>query len=112
MRGLKYEFLSFINKNFPQAVVNGSLKQRLPNNIHLTLQGVDNERLLIQLDEAGIMAAAGSACSADSREASHVLRAMGLSEADARSSIRFTLGRSTTDKTLKQTLQTLLQLLS
>lgn len=78
-------------------VINGSLKHRLPNNIHITLPGYDNERLLIQLDEAGIMAAAGSACSASSEEPSHVLRALGLSKADAQASLRFTMGQATTE---------------
>ena len=79
----------------PLATINGSLKQRLPNNIHLTLAGYDNERVLIELDEAGIMAAAGSACSASSQTPSSVLAAIGLSDEMAQSSIRATMGRGT-----------------
>lgn len=109
MRGLQYEFFASVEKKLPHTAINGSLKYRLPNNIHLTIPGRDNERLLIQLEEAGIIASAGSACSADSVEASHVLRALGRSEAEARSSIRFTMGRATTDTAIKRTLQTLLQ---
>jgi len=86
-----------INEKLPEAVVHGSLKHRLPNNIHLTLPGQDNERLLVELDERGILAAAGSACSASDDESSHVLRAMGLSDADARASLRITTGRQTTE---------------
>ncbi len=104
---LQQEFLSLIAEKLPQATVNGSLQQRLPNNIHLTIPGQDNERLLIQLDEAGILAAAGSACSADSGEASYVLTAMGRSEAEARSSLRFTLGRSTTSDTVAHVVRVL-----
>jgi cysteine desulfurase len=77
-------------------VVNGSKKHRLPNNIHVTLFGFDNETLVMQLDEAGCMVATGSACHASSDEPSHVLKAIGLSDTDARSSIRITLGRGTT----------------
>jgi cysteine desulfurase len=80
----------------PGVIINGSRKHRLPNNIHITLPGQDNERLLVELDERGILAAAGSACSASSEEPSHVLRAMGVSDSDARASLRITTGRSTT----------------
>jgi len=96
----------------PGAIINGSLKTRLPNNVHLTLPGIDNETLLIQLDEAGIMAAAGSACSASSEEPSKVLRAIGLDKAEIQSSIRFTMGRRTTELEIKKTLQILLGLVS
>jgi cysteine desulfurase len=88
-------FLSQINQKLPNALVNGTMKYRLPNNIHITLPGQDNERLLMELDEQGIMCAAGSACSASSAEPSHVLRAIGLNETGARSSLRFTMGRYT-----------------
>lgn len=85
----------------PNCVINGSTKMRLPNNVHVTLPGLDNERVLLQLDSMGIMAAAGSACSASSDEPSHVLKAMGRSDSDARSSIRFTLGRQTTENDIR-----------
>src|SRR5260370_29670189 len=88
-------FLKQLASLIPQAVVNGSQKKRLPNNVHITIPGVDNERLLMQLDEAGILAAAGSACSAGNEEPSHVLRAMGRSDNEARASLRFTMGRGT-----------------
>lgn len=95
----------------PGVVINGSRKQRLPNNVHITIAGQDNERLLIQLDEAGIMAAAGSACSASDEEPSHVLRALGLNDADAQASLRFTMGRGTTEAAVRQTVQVLHRLL-
>lgn len=91
-----------IETKLPSAVINGSRKHRLSNNIHLTLPGHDNERLLVELDERGILAAAGSACSASDEEPSHVLRAMGLSDAEARSSLRFTMGRETTQADLER----------
>jgi cysteine desulfurase len=71
------------------------------------LPGVDNERLLIELDEAGIMAAAGSACSAASGEASHVLKDIGLSQESARSSLRFSLGQQTTSEMIQVVVKTL-----
>lgn len=110
LQSLQREFLAEVAQQLPQAVINGSLKHRLPNNIHLTLPGRDNERLLIQLDEAGVMAAAGSACSASDEEPSHVLRVLGLSDTDARSSLRFTMGRDTTIGMVKRAVQVLASL--
>ncbi len=82
-------------QEIPKAVINGSLKQRLPNNVHLTIPGADNERLLYGLEESGVVCAAGSACSASKEEASRVLLAMGMSESDARASLRVSFGRQT-----------------
>jgi len=100
-----------IVEKLPNAVINGSQKHRLPNNIHLTLPGQDNERLLVELDERGILAAAGSACSASSDEPSHVLRAMGISDADAQASLRITMGRHTTEPDIRTLIDTLAELL-
>lgn len=110
LRILQNECIDLITKLLPKAIINGSLKYRLPNNVHITLPGQDNERLLFALDDAGIQAAAGSACSASNEEASHVLLAMGLSEADARASLRFSMGRSTTAADIRKTIKTLKKL--
>lgn len=85
-----------ILKKLRSAIINGDTKHRLPNNLHITLPGSDNERVLLQLESAGILAAAGSACSASNDTPSHVLRAMNISDNDARSSLRITMGRRTT----------------
>jgi len=66
----------------------------------------------LQLEQAGIIAAAGSACSASSEEPSHVLRAMGLSDADAQSSLRFTMGRGTMQSDIDTLVTTLVNLTS
>jgi cysteine desulfurase len=71
------------------------------------LPGQDNERLIFALDEAGILCAAGSACSASSDEPSHVLKAMGISDVDAQSSLRFTMGLHTTEADVRQVVATL-----
>lgn len=97
LQHLQQQFFAKLEAGIPNARVNGSLKQRLPNNVHVTIPGTDNERLIMALDEAGIQAAVGSACSASSQEPSHVLRAIGLTDEDARSSLRFTMGRHTTE---------------
>ncbi len=87
---------------FPELIINGSRKQRLPNNLHFTIPGIDNERVMMQLDEQGFMVAVGSACSASNEEPSHVLKAMGLSDKAAQASLRVTLGRQTTEAELKR----------
>ena len=107
LRELQRLFLQLLKETIPAAVVNGSKNHRLPNNIHITILGQDNERILMELDEAGILCAAGSACSASNEEPSHVLRAMGLSDADATASLRFTLGFQTTETDVRTTVQRL-----
>lgn len=107
---LQKQFTEGLANRLPKSRINGSLKKRLPNNVHVTLPGKDNERLLVQLDEAGILAAAGSACSASSDEPSHVLKAIGLSDTEAQSSLRFTMGRSTDTTAIDFTLDTLARL--
>lgn len=99
-------FISQLQEQFG-ANLNGHKKQRLPNNIHVTFKGHDNERMLFSLDDQGIFAATGSACSASSDEVSHVLSAMGISEEDARASLRFSLGLETTREDIDATLTAL-----
>ena len=69
---------------------------RLPNIAHLRFSGVENESVLMLLDDAGVCAAAGSSCASGAMEPSHVLAAIGLTRDDARTAIRFSLGRATT----------------
>jgi cysteine desulfurase len=71
---------------------------RLPGNAHFTFDGCEGDSLLYLLDVAGFAVSTGSACQAGVPEASHVLLAMGLSEADARGALRFTLGHDTTEE--------------
>lgn len=106
---LQSTFVARLNQ-LANVSINGSLSKRIVNNIHATFKGIDNEWLLIKLDEAGIMAAAGSACSAASTEPSAVLNAIGLSDEEAQSSIRFSLGKSTTEEDIVYTFTTLKKL--
>lgn len=107
LQSLQAKFFDAIESNFPGTLINGSRKHRLPNNVHVTFVGQDNERLIFQLDEAGILCAAGSACSASSEEPSHVLKAMGKTDQDAQSSLRFTMGIRTTESDIDRTLTVL-----
>lgn len=104
LQNLQNYFTDQLQSLIPTAIFNGS-KHKLPNNIHVTLPGIDNETVMMQLDEAGIMCAVGSACSASSDEPSHVLKAMGISDKEAQSSLRFSMGRQTTKKGIQTTLQ-------
>lgn len=111
LKEIQAKFIAQIEKDLPRGIVNGSSKFRLPNNVHLTFPGKDNERLLIELEQAGVLAAAGSACNASNEEPSHVLRAIGLSDKDTQASIRFTMGRRTNLQEIKHTLKTLQKLI-
>jgi len=81
----------------PQAELLGDSSRRLPGNAHILFPGAVGESLLFLLDTAGIAASTGSACQAGVAEPSHVVMAMGRSEQDARSVLRFSLGRTSTD---------------
>lgn len=112
MQSLQKYFIEQLETKIPSVIINGSRKHRLPNNIHITIPGQDNERLIFALDDRGIMVAAGSACSASNDEPSHVLRAMGISDTNAQASLRITMGRSTTKDTIEYTAQTLADILA
>ena len=83
----------------PDATLNGPSDPslRLPNNLNVTVPGIQGETLLLSLDVLGVAASAGSACTTGNTEPSHVLRAMGLSDDACRSALRFTVGRSNTE---------------
>lgn len=80
----------------PAAVPRGSREARLEHNLNLTFPGCQSDSLLFLLDEQGVSVSTGSACQAGVAQPSHVLMAMGLSEADASSALRITLGHTTT----------------
>ncbi len=98
LTGLRDELIGGLLAQIPHSRLNGDSKKRLPNNINLTFDGAEGEALVLYLDNAGIQAATGSACSAALQAPSHVIRALGYSDEDAQSSLRLTLGRSTTSE--------------
>jgi len=110
LKQLQNQFFKELESRLPAVVINGSRRFRLPNNLHLTLPGHDNERLLLELEQAGILAAAGSACSASNELPSHVLKSLGLDDATARASLRLTMGRQTTPVMVRQTVKALQEL--
>lgn len=78
-------------------IVNGHPKRRAPHILHVSIPGLDGERAIFALDQAGIMAATGSACAANSGTRSHVLTAIGYDDARTDGSIRCSFGRFTTE---------------
>jgi cysteine desulfurase len=82
----------------PGTTVNGGAAPRVSNTTNISFDGIEAESLLIALDLEGVAVSTGSACSSGSLEPSHVLRGMGLPQARARNSIRFSLGPGTTDR--------------
>lgn len=93
---LRNYFIREITSKYDNVKINGDLKQRLPGNINISFPGIDAEELLLKLDNQGICASAGSACSSGSTQPSHVLTAIGLSEEYATGSLRITLGEENT----------------
>ena len=86
-------FIEKIKENFKETTINGNLEHRLPGNINVTFKGKDSLEILLKLDEYGICASSGSACSTGEDKPSHVLTAIGLSPEEAFSTIRFSLGK-------------------
>jgi cysteine desulfurase len=95
----------------PDATLNGpdDPSLRLPNNLNVTIPGVQGETLLLSLDVLGVAASAGSACTTGNTEPSHVLRAMGLSDEACRSALRFTVGRSNTEEQIDDAIGALVE---
>ena len=99
--------LSRIVKEIPLVKLNGHPEKRIFNNIHLTFLGVQGEDLIIKLDEHGIAASTGSACSVHTQEASHVLKAMGFDHLQITGSLRMSVGYMNTLDEVDQTVQVL-----
>ena len=86
-----------LQARIPGVTLNGHPTRRLPNNLNVTIPDVDGDALLVRLQQTELAVSSGSACSSANPEPSHVLRAMGLSDAAARASLRFGLGRGNTE---------------
>jgi len=92
VRALRDKLENGILRNIPGTVRNGGKEPRLPNTTNIAFDGVEAEGILLLLDQAGVCASSGSACTSGSLDPSHVLLAMGCSAARARGSVRFSLG--------------------
>jgi cysteine desulfurase len=89
------------------ARLNGDHERRLPNNANIAFAGADGESILLLLDQAGICASSGSACTSGSLDPSHVLLALGLSPEQASSSIRFSVGKDVSGADIERVLDVL-----
>ena len=93
---LRDNFIAAVHNAIPDAYINGEASPRLPGIVNVTFPGTQSDTLLLLLDNAHVSASTGSACSAGVHEASHVLLAMGHTEATAQSSLRFSFGAAST----------------
>ncbi|KKT17334.1 MAG: cysteine desulfurase NifS [Candidatus Nealsonbacteria bacterium RIFCSPHIGHO2_01_FULL_43_31] len=107
IRQFRDKLIKTILKIIPGSRLNGSLTQRLANNVNISFDGAEGEAIIVMLDQKGIAASTGSACSSGSLEPSHVLLAMGLSEEQAHGSLRLTLGKLTTQQDIEKVFKVL-----
>ena len=105
IRSMRDRFEKSVLETVNGTSVNGAGATRLPNTSSLSFQGIESSAALLLLDREGICCSAGSACRTGSQEASHVLRAMNPSEDGARRSLRFSLGRFTTDAQIERAIE-------
>ncbi len=96
LAGLRDRLLDGLRKRLDGIAVNGGMEHRLPHNLNVSFGGVDGEALLMRLDDVAV--SSGSACTTSTPQPSHVLRALGVSDALAASSLRFGLGRWNTEE--------------
>jgi cysteine desulfurase len=107
VRALRDRFESGVEERVPAIVFNGDRARRLPSVSNISFRYVEGEGLLINLDMQGVAVSTGSACSSGSLEPSPVIRALGRDDELARGSIRFSLGKDTTDEDIAYVLEVL-----
>ena len=108
---LRNYFITKLKEINSDIKINGDLEIRLPGNINVTFTNIDAVELLLKLDEYGICASAGSACSTGDSKPSHVLTSIGLSKEEAFGTLRFTLGKDNTKKEVDYVIMILKKLL-
>jgi cysteine desulfurase len=104
---LRDKLIKGLAEKIDRVRLNGHRTRRLPNNVNVSLDFVEGESMLLNLDLEGICASTGSACSSASLEPSHVLMALGLSPEQAHGSLRFTFGRENTEADVERVLEVL-----
>ena len=93
---LRDYYINRVQKEIANVKVNGDLENRLPGNANISFKDIDGEELLLKLDEVGICASAGSACSTSNPQPSHVLTAIGLEKEYIDGTLRVSFGRDNT----------------
>lgn len=106
---LRDYFMNEILSKIKNVYINGGMEYRLPNNLNLSIKGVEGESLILMMDHYGIACSTGSACSSSDLNPSHVLMALKIPIDLAHCSVRFTLGRYTTKQEIDYTIKTLVK---
>ena len=109
---LRDYFINEIKTNIKRVKVNGSLKNRLPGNVSISFEGIEADNILYELDKKGIYISTGSACTTGSIESSHVLKAIGLSDIKAHSTIRVSIGKYNTREEIDYTIKCLIEVVN
>ena len=104
-RRLRDRLLEGIRKNIPEIVINGDMEHRACTNLNVSFKYIEGESLMMAVKDLAV--SSGSACTSASLEPSYVLKALGRDDELAHSSIRFTLGRFTTEEEIDFAIETL-----
>ncbi len=107
LKNLRDYFIKEILKTISRSRLNGHPQKRLPNNVNVSFEGIEGESMILQLDQYGVFASTGSACTSRELDPSHVLMALGMKAETAHGSLRLTLGRKTVKNDLDYTLKIL-----
>lgn len=107
LTNLRNYFIKRVLQEIPDTILNGHGEKRLPGNVNLSFAGVSGVALLVLLEEEGIFASAGSACSTGNTSLSHVIHAIGVPKNYAYGTIRFSMGRETTKEEVDKTISVL-----
>ena len=109
---MRDRLLEGIRAGAPDVVVNGTMDARVAGNLNVCIPDTDGETLLLLLDQAGIACSSGSACASGALDPSHVLLAIGVPKHLAKGSLRFSLGRSSSDADIDAVLTELPQVIA
>lgn len=109
---LRDKFINRVLSEIEESFLNGHPTKRLPNNAHFRFSGIEGESLILSLDDKGIAASTGSACSSKKLTPSHVLMAIGLNEIQAHGSLRISLGRNNTEEDVEYACDSLIEVVN
>lgn len=109
LKSLRDYFIKLVEEEIEIALFNGSKKLRVSGNSNFSFKGIDSQSLLLKLDEKGICVSSGSACSEGNGKPSHVLKAIGLSDEEAKSAIRVTLGEENTKEDIDYLVESIIE---
>jgi len=112
LKNLRDYCLNKIKENIPEIHINGTMEKRLPGNINISFKNVESNELLFRLDELGICASGGSACSSGDNNPSHVLTAIGTPSELAKGAIRFTFGDFNTKEDVDYLVESLKEIIN